>query len=80
MTKEEVDSWLGILSCRCKIWPKETDGRIWNDGYLEYDCDINGMKITRGANNLRRGGNSSKIVSIIDYTEAKTLRIDPEPD
>ena len=80
MTKEEVDSWLGILSCRCKIWLKGTHGKFWNDGYLEYDCDINGMKITRSANNLGRGGNSSKIVSIIDYTETKTLRKDSKPD
>ena len=35
---------------------------------------------TRSTSNLGRGGKSSKIVSIIDYTEAKMLRIDPEPD
>jgi len=38
------------------------------------------MRITRSANNLGKGGNSSKIVSIIDYTETKTLRIDSKPD
>jgi len=40
MTKEEVDSWLGILSGWCKSWLKGTNGRFWNDGYLEYDYDI----------------------------------------
>ena len=40
MTKEEVDSWLGILSGWCKSWLKGTNGRFWNDGYLKYDYDI----------------------------------------
>ena len=44
MVKEEVDSWLGISSGWCKRWLKGTNDRFWNDGYLEYDCDINGMK------------------------------------
>ena len=79
MTKEEIDGWLGIWSCWCKIWMKGTDGRLRNDGQLNYDCDINGMRITRSVSSLGREGNDGKMVSIIDYTGAKTLSINPKP-
>jgi len=38
------------------------------------------MRISRSVSSLGREGNKDKMVSIIDYTGAKTLCINPKPD
>jgi len=43
------------------------------DGKLRYACD---MKITRSVSKLGRKGNKSKVIAIIDYVRANTLRIE----
>ena len=46
------------------------------DSKLQYACN---MKITRSVSKLGRKGNKSKMISIIDYVRANTLRIEAKP-